>query len=250
MSFHAVSVLRRSALATCVVLSVAIVSTQTTETTRPGQTWDWSALGLLDYETLYTATLPISNSCKVPVTVAIASQVPALTHRREVTLLPGQSYEVPFLLLTPPRPALSMPPPDRSNATHQACVRLRGVVAITSAGISGGVECPPLSSTIEVVGHVHWRQAEPSAAKTARSNLCARWWNTGQRPPDAADLEARCTDTIRAFASALRERVLDAPARLDPPSWAWLPSVAQIQTMTVEQLVAMRVRAMRAARSK
>ena len=77
--------------------------------------WDWSALGPLDYGDEYSGTLPLTNDCKVPVTVSIFTGVPGMTSNGDVSVLPGQTYDAVFRLRTPDRPD----PPSRREQSAE-----------------------------------------------------------------------------------------------------------------------------------
>lgn len=196
-------------------------------------TWD---LGKWSYEQEFGLTYPFTNKCDRGVAVTFDTRdVPFLSVMPRVTAPAGKTTEIPIILKTPKWP-------DQPESTE-----LRGTLIVSSSGYEteAGV-CHSFQSTEMVAAHVLWwdRPPPPPKLKVAGPSDCTVWWNTGQRPPNAPRLsEEMCVDPIRSLAADFRERVLDALWRLDPERWKWLPSVAQVRTMTIDKLLAMKKRA-------
>ena len=151
-----------------------------------------------------------------------------------VDAVPG-SNKIPITLKTPDWPDLPQ------------CFDLKGALVVESSGYATGAGvCHPSRSTYTTRAHVHWWDCPPPPPKlkVAGPDGCTVWWNTGARPPgDPALSEYACLDAILKLAAAYREWVIAAAAGQPAERWAWLPSPAQIDTMSIEALLQMKQRA-------
>ena len=209
--------------------------------------WDWSALGPLQDDKAYKSTLRISNGCKVPATFTLTSEVPWLTTGGNVTVLPGGSMDVQVTLYTPPRPAAptEIDRRDPANPIRKWRAALRGRVRVAYAGYEdANYVCYGTTGITDIVARVEWAEYEPQKDKTARADDCTVWWNTSQPPPNNPNItEDECVEPIRTLAADYRERALVPRAKQDSERWAWLPSAAQIVSMSISELLAMKARA-------
>lgn len=209
--------------------------------------WDWSALGALQYDSTYTGTLRLSNDCKVPATFTVTPEVPGMTSGGNVTVLPGASMDVVMTLRSPNRPAAptEIDRSDPANPVRRWRAALRGRIRVAYAGYEdANYICYGTTGITLVFARLEYAELEPQKEKIARPDDCTVWWNTGQRPPNNPTLsEEVCVETIRKLAADYRERALVPRAKLDPARWDWLPSAAQIASMSISELLAMKARA-------
>jgi hypothetical protein len=209
--------------------------------------WNWSALGPLAYDSTYTGTLRLANDCKVPATFIVTPEVPGMSSGGNVTVLPGASMDVAMTLKTPNRSAAptEIDRSDPANPVRRWRTELRGRIRVAYAGYEDEeYVCYGRTGVTLVVARFEHAELEPSKEKIARPDDCTVWWNTGRRPPNNPSIsEEQCVDRIRKLAAEYRERALDPLVQKDPQKWAWLPSVAQIQSMSVAELLAMKERA-------
>ena len=115
-----------------------------------------------------------------------------------------------------------------------------------------GYACLPAAASVTVVAHVHWTFVPPPGAeKTAGADVCTTWWNTGERPRNSdPDPEARCTGTIRELAANYRARALEPLRAQQPAAWHWLPTTDQIGSMSIDDLLLMKQRALQQIAAK
>lgn len=228
--------------------------------------WDW---GELFYGRTYPGTLVVTNECEAPQVVNVfVYDLPYLRDLPDRVSVPGRDeVELDVRIVTPPEPDPPInprpfdpsapgfgwvePPPFQPNpfdptapSWHQPnflAVDGRVVLWHPWAG-----DCTPKRETYHATGHVHFEPPDeepddPGPRETAAPTPCDVYWNTGQPPPDLEG--ADCTEHFRGRAIALLETVLLPRAEEDPGAWEWLPSVAELQVRTADQLLAFRERA-------
>lgn len=199
--------------------------------------WEWGNRG---YAEEFGASYPFANHCDRPVVVTFDSRgVPFVRVLPRVDAAPG-THPIAVTLVTPLWPDLPR------------CTDLKGPLVVESSGSeSEKGSCRATRTVYTVTAHVHWwdRPAPPPKLAVAGPDACTVWWNTGQRPPNAPTIsEETCVDTIRKFAAAYREWLVAAAEGQPPDRWSWLPTTAQIQTLSVEAALEMKVRADRQRR--
>jgi hypothetical protein len=193
-------------------------------------TYDW---GSRFYDDEFTDKYEFENNCDAPVVLTFnTTGVSFLSIKpSDWTAKPGRT-EVPVTITTPPWP-------DRPQ-----CTDLTGVLIVSSSGYDAedGV-CHPSQRSYTVTAHVHWwdRPPPPPKLKVAGPDACTVWWNTGLRPQAA--LDQTCLDTIRRLGALYRDWVLAAAAGQPPEEWSWLPSAAQVVSMSIDGLLKMKERA-------
>lgn len=230
--------------------------------------WDW---GELFFDRTYSGTLLVKNRCPQPQVVSVT--VHDLPYLRDVPArvdVPGSdTVKVPVEIVTPPEPDPPVNPtpfdptapgfgwveppdlPPRPNPFdptapewHQPnFVPVEGRVVLWHPWKGA---CTPRRVTYRAAGHIHWEPPPDGAPdrgpeEIAKPDPCAVHWNTGQPPPDLGGRD--CTEAFRGFAVAFREKVLRPRAEEDPAAWEWLPSTAELQRMSSDQLLAFRERA-------
>lgn len=230
--------------------------------------WDW---GELLFDRTYPGKLTVRNKCESPQVVNVfVYDLPYLQGLPDEVPVPAlDSVEVSMKIVTPPEPDPPVNPtpfdptapgfgwveppnlPPRPNPFdptapewHQPnFVPVDGRVVLWHPWTGN---CLPRRVTYEAAGHIHWDAPDEEAEdrgpeETAKPDPCAVYWNTGQPPPD---LEGRdCTETFRGLAIAFLEKILHPRTEEDPEAWAWLPSAAELQSMSVEGLLAFKQRA-------
>ncbi len=204
--------------------------------------WPW---GELVYGKTYPAPLAITNKCKSTEQVSIfTNKLPYLNIQRFVSV-PGEQTIVVTGTITTPRP------PDvlltgHEKLPHGIFDTIDGSVVVWHAFTPGKPPCMPNRTVYTVAGHVHFDPNPPAGGsggpeKIAGATPCQVWWNTGEKPRQAADID--CTGEIRGLAGEYRSRVLQPLADRDPAAWAWLPSLERIAGMAIPELLAMKTRA-------
>lgn len=204
--------------------------------------WPW---GELLYGKTYPTKLTIRNDCWSDETVGIfVTNLPYISLPASVTVPARSSLDVPVDIVTPPPPNLILTGRE-TIPEHGIFGDVQGEVVVWHAW-TAEPECMPNRESYKASGHIHYDltppAAPPSPEKIAGAGPCQVWWNTSERPATLQD-DQDCTSEIRDLAAAYRARVLQPLADRAPAAWAWLPSVDQIRQMTIEQCLAMKVKA-------
>lgn len=228
--------------------------------------WPW---GEMFYGREYETTLVAKNRCDAPQTVNVfVHDLPYLKGLPTQVEVPALSeVDLPVTIETPPEPDPPInptpfdpsapgfgwvPPPDlppqpnpfdpTAPKWHQPnFLPVKGRVVLWHPWKGN---CQPRRVTYHADGHIHFNPPDDSAdrgpEKLATPDPCAVYWNTGEPPPG---LEGRdCTETFRGLAVALLERVVTPRAAADPDTWSWIPTVADVQSMSADELLAVRDR--------
>lgn len=256
----------RMATGCCLVLAVLCASPSAPQAQRGTmQGWDWN-WGELFYGRSYQTTLTIKNTCPspelvridisgppkgaqsigqsgTPVSIAAMLSIPSAacvgeSRRTCRVTAPSGETELELVISTPPAPDLAAIPAGFTEET--LFDELGGELQLASD--SGSVRCIGQVDTYTASGHVH---VDPDPAATQEGfkddrPTCRDYWETERRPPG---LDEDCTDEIRSLATSYRRDVLEPLVAASPKDWAWLPSVAQIQEMSIDELLAMKARA-------
>ncbi|MSR13776.1 MAG: hypothetical protein EXR86_04275 [Gammaproteobacteria bacterium] len=222
--------------------------------------WNW---GERHFDDKFTASI-ITNNCKSPQPVLITvNDIPYLTLPATLTVAPGQTKVDGNVSLPPePPPPLRLGLPGEPGWGH---VDFPSFIAPTFpppklhqpnfTPIVGSVvtwhpwapteECSPRRQTYTVSGHIHFRPPPPEGAggpeKIASPSVCQVYWNIGV--PPATYQGEDCTQEMRGFATAFRERVLPPYYTNAPEEWLWLPSSEDVQTFSVPQLLDLKAHA-------
>lgn len=147
---------------------------------------------------------------------------------------PGES-EFVVVITTPKEPKASDFPEDgEARLEYQD---IRGELRIATSRVD--LRCLANRDTYTASGHVHI-DLSPAVPLSENRSPCRDYWETERRPPG---LDKDCTDEIRILARSYRQTVLEPLVTASPKDWAWLPSVAQIQQMSIDELLAMKARA-------
>lgn len=143
--------------------------------------------------------------------------------------------EFDVTIVTPPPPDLSglIPPPgfDPKSIFDE----IAGQLVVYSKGQPPA--CMPSREEYVPGGHVH---LDPNPKSKSESGpRCRDWWDREQKP---RGLTRDCTGEIRDLALTYVRTTLQPLVEKNPAAWRWLPSPEQILTMSVEDLIAMKVR--------
>ncbi len=228
--------------------------------------WPW---GEKYYASEFDASLVVTNNCDTPQPVKITiDNLPYLTLPESVIVPKGQTVITGKVKLPPePPPPIrlglpgepgwghvefppiivppGMPPPKLHQPNF---AEIKGTVVTWHPWVpsGGGAECYPKRQTYEASGHIHFRPPPPDGGdggpqRIATPDVCEVWWNIGV-PPAQWDGED-CTRKIRELARRYIDLVL-APYILNAPEeWLWLPEAGAVDTMSIEDLIAVKVRA-------
>ena len=227
--------------------------------------WDW---GERFFEQKFSVLLNIKNHCSSPQTVSIfTTDLRSLSFPSAVTVPPGkQGLDVRGQVTLPSAPIPSglpgepavgwvdldpgyIPPGVPPPQLHQP-----NFVSISGALVtwhpwspnSGGENCLPARTTYVVGGHMHWRPPNPEdedsgPSQIARTDPCVVYWNTGERPPQAAGID--CTPKIRQLARHFIDKVLPNYRSNAPKEWSWMVEFGDVDDKSVDQLLDMKKRA-------
>ena len=219
--------------------------------------WDW---GERYFDDQFKATLVITNKCSTPQPVRIfVNDLSYLTLPEMLTVPPGQTKvdgqvklppepPPPILLGLPGEPSwghVNFPsfiwptfPPLKLHQPNFVPI-VGTVVTWHPWDPTDPNACTPKRQTYTVGGHIHFRPPPPEGSggpeEIASPSVCQVYWNIGVPPGQYKGED--CTGEMRTFATTLRERVLPPYVLNAPEEWLWLPSVADIQGMSVPQLL-------------
>ena len=145
------------------------------------------------------------------------------------TVPPGATdFEVIITTPAPPDEKIILKAPDPLMLYEQ----IEGKVVLFTEGDPPA--CYPSREEFHTGGHVH--VTPPGLGGGPR---CRDWWDTEEKP---RGLTRDCTKEIRDLALEYLRVTLKPLVGKNPQAWAWLPTEEKILTMTIEQLIEMKVR--------
>ena len=156
------------------------------------------------------------------------------------TVVPPGSTEFEVTIATPPPPDLSgfIPPPGFDPASlFQEAAGLLVIYAPAHPPL-----CLPNREEYIPSGHVH---LDPNPKPPGGGPRCRDWWDRELKPQG---LTRDCTGEIRDLALTFLRTELAPLAVKNPQPWAWLPTPEAILKMSIEELIAMKIRARAAMR--
>ncbi len=218
--------------------------------------WPW---GERYYDSVFAAPLVIHNKCDSPQDVGIfVYDNPYLTMPNVVTVPPGDTTVTGTVQLAPepPGPHHSgdgwidfgniiippgmMPPPTFHQPNFE---EIEGEVVVWHAW-SPSTDCNAVRKTYTISGHMHFRPPPPPGGgpeRLATTDLCTFYWLIGEPPAQLGDKD--CTEEMRALASRFVDAILGPYVRNSPDDWAWLPSLGEIASMSIPEMLAMKAHA-------
>jgi hypothetical protein len=228
---------------------------------------DW---GEQYYDGKFQQPLQITNLCASPRPVSITvSNLPYLTLPNSLTLQAGETRVIRANVVLPPEPdpplILGLPgepgwgwvefptpapafPPTQLHQPNFA--QIKGTVEFwhpwAPAAAGNGGDCLPKLTTYTVVGHIHFRppvpeDADPGPSQLAKTDVCTLYWNLGVRPEQLGETD--CTLKMRKLAQTFVQKILNPYVLNSPDDWLWLPSSEEIESMNVQEMLAMKRRA-------
>jgi hypothetical protein len=204
----------------------------------------------------------ITNNCRTPQPVYLTViDLPFLTLPEMVTVPPKVSNIKGKIKLPPePPPPLRLGLPGEPGWGHVAFGDFfvpagqppPKIHQPNFAQVSGSIEawhpwapagdskCYAKLTTYTVTGHIHFRPPAPPKGpeKLATPDVCEVYWKTGEPPAQLGDKD--CTEKFRELATQFITAFLDPYIQNAPEEWSWLPSTADIQQMSMDQLLAMK----------
>lgn len=213
----------------------------------PPPGWDWGEVIVSAVE--YRGNLKLRNECDIDVTVTFALEAPYikflyLLNYPDVSLRAGEEREVMANVKIPRPPCTLFLGPGQAGWNPYP--PFGGRLRLTYVG--QGDRCLTKIEEYPISGKLVFPKGpcpddEPKPEKLQTTDPCMQWWLTGERPESTVDLEAACLNPIRELAAAFRERALEPIAATDLAKWKWLPSAAEIRSMSIADILAMRARA-------
>lgn len=146
-------------------------------------------------------------------------------------------------IVTPPPPDLSsfIPPPGFDPAS--LFDEIAGQLVVYSRGQPPA--CMPSREEYLPGGHVH---LDPNPkGKGDGGPRCRDWWDREEKP---RGLTRDCTGEIRDLALTYVRTTLQPLIAKNPAAWSWLPTPEQILKMSIDELIAMKIRSRTAMRGR
>ena len=224
--------------------------------------WDW---GEQYYDGVFYPEIKVHNGCDTPQPVTFfVEDLPWLTMPPTMVVPPGDTV-VKGTVKLPPEP----PPPLLTGAPGESWGHVPIPDFFVPAGqfppptihqpnfaeITGTViawhpwsavnDCNAARDTYTVSGHIHFRPPSPKPdggpEKIFEADACEVFWKIGEPPPQLDGKD--CTERFRELAAKFLDVNLQHYILNSPNDWLWLPQGAQIQTMSMGELLVMKARA-------
>jgi hypothetical protein len=223
-------------------------------------TWD---LGMVYPGVVYRPPFPLSNGCPFEqlATIAYPNSIPLTgpdgSSPTQVGVPPGTITELLRLYY----------PPDTTPSPNAFCTMEAGLLTAIhhedQKKVPGGTyTCYEAKRTFLISACVYHgpggddgggggggkkkspeTNGQPTTPNQARTNACATYWATNHFVPSSeAPTPEACTDYIRQQAHLMFDQYLNTNRVADPARWAWVPTGSAIDSLSVEQIMADKVK--------